>query len=118
MALTKMVPSASDVTLEATVTLHAPTTRTQARLALWAAFLGGSFASGAFNGFNNFTLSLWLSSFTTSYLLINLLANTRSFEGAIVAPLVGAWSDRIWLGWLGRRRPFILVGGVGSGLLL
>jgi maltose/moltooligosaccharide transporter len=51
-------------------------------------------------------------------LLLGLLGNSRSFEGAIVAPLVGAWSDRTWAGWLGRRRPFILVGGLVSAVLL
>ncbi len=103
---------------EAATTVIAPRTVSRGRTALWGAYLAGSLGVGAFNGFNNFTLSLWLSGFTTSYLLINLLANTRSFEGAVVAPLVGAWSDRTWLGWLGRRRPFILVGGTACGLLL
>src|SRR5437879_4836955 len=78
------------------------------------AYLGCSFGVGVFNAFNNFTLALWLSGFTTSYLLIGLLGNSRSFEGAVVSPLAGAWSDRIWIGWLGRRRPFILVGGLTS----
>src|SRR5919201_1255529 len=55
---------------------------------------------------------------TTSYLLIGLLGNTRSFESALVSPLFGAWSDRTWAGWLGRRRPFILAGGLFSALLL
>ncbi len=82
------------------------------------AFLGGSFAIGVFSAFNNFTMSLWLHSFISSLLLISLLGNSRSFEGAIVSPLTGAWSDRIWLGWLGRRRPFILVGGLLAAVLL
>jgi maltose/moltooligosaccharide transporter len=103
---------------ELATTVIAPRAATRDRAALWAAYLAGSLGVGAFNGFNNFTLSLWLSGFTSSYLLINLLANTRSFEGAVAAPLVGAWSDRTWLGWLGRRRPFILLGGITSGLLL
>jgi maltose/moltooligosaccharide transporter len=78
------------------------------------AYLGCSFSVGVFNAFNNFTLALWLAGLTSSYLLIGLLGNSRSFEGAIVSPLAGAWSDRTWAGWLGRRRPFILVGGLLS----
>ncbi|HEX2323989.1 MAG TPA: MFS transporter [Chloroflexota bacterium] len=82
------------------------------------AYLGCSLSIGVFAAFNNFTLSLWLTTFTTSYFLIALLGNTRSFEGAVVSPLFGAWSDRVWAGWLGRRRPFILVGGLLSALIL
>jgi maltose/moltooligosaccharide transporter len=82
------------------------------------AYLGCSLSIGVFSAFNNFTLSLWLSGFTTSYVLISLLGNTRSVEGLVVSPLAGLWSDRVWLGWLGRRRPFILVGGLTSALLL
>lgn len=80
--------------------------------------LGASFGVGVFSAFNNFTLSLWLATFTSSYLLIGVLANSRSFVGAIVSPLTGAWSDRIWLGRLGRRRPFILVGGTLAAVAL
>jgi MFS family permease len=84
------------------------------------AYLGCSFGTGAFAAFNNFTLTLWLAAFTDSYLLIGLLGSSRAFVGAVVSPLVGAWSDRVWLGWLGRRRPFILAGtalaGVGMAL--
>ncbi|HEX2515543.1 MAG TPA: MFS transporter [Chloroflexota bacterium] len=82
------------------------------------AYLGCSLSIGVFAAFNNFTLSLWLTTFTTSYFLIALLGNTRSFEGAVVSPVFGAWSDRVWAGWLGRRRPFILVGGLLSALIL
>ena len=82
------------------------------------AYLACSFGIGVFSGFNTFTLPLWLASFTTSYLLIGLLGNTRSLEGALVSPLFGVWSDRVWLGWLGRRRPFILVGGLLSAAIL
>jgi MFS family permease len=82
------------------------------------AYLGCSFGIGVFSAFNNFTLTLWLAGFTSSYLLLGLLGNSKSFEGAIVSPLVGAWSDHVWAGWLGRRRPFILVGGLLSAALL
>jgi maltose/moltooligosaccharide transporter len=82
------------------------------------AYLGCSFSIGVFSAFNNFTLTLWLAGFTTSYLLLGLLGNSKSFEGAIISPLTGVWSDRLWLGWLGRRRPFILVGGLLSAALL
>ncbi|GAC1437448.1 MAG: SLC45 family MFS transporter [Chloroflexota bacterium] len=66
-----------------------------------------AFGGGFFYAFNNFILPLILP--TKNVLLINLLSNTRSVEGAIIQPLVGAWSDRIWTR-LGRRRPFMLVG--------
>jgi Na+/melibiose symporter-like transporter len=82
------------------------------------AYLGCSLSIGVFSAFNNFTLALWLSTLTSSYLVISLFGNTRSFEGAIVQPVVGAWSDRTWAGWLGRRRPFILAGGLTSAALL
>jgi MFS family permease len=82
------------------------------------AYLGCSFSIGTFSAFNNFTLTLWLTGFTGSYLLLGLLGNTRSLEGSIVSPLVGRWSDGVWLGRLGRRRPFILVGGLLSAALL
>ena len=83
-----------------------------------ACFLAGSFGVGVFVAFNNYTLPLWLAGFTSSYVLISLLGNSKSLEGAVVAPLVGAWSDRTWLGWLGRRRPFIVVGGTTAGLVM
>lgn len=104
----------TDVTPDSQVSIERP----GARARLWAAYLGASFSIGVFSAFNNFTLTLWLSGLTSSYLILGLLGNTRSFEGAFVSPLVGAWSDRVWLGWLGRRRPFILVGGLLSALLL
>jgi MFS family permease len=80
------------------------------------AFLGCSFGTGVFSAFNNFTLTLWLAPFASSYLLISLLGNSRAFVGALVSPAVGGWSDRVWLGRLGRRRPFILAGTVLAGL--
>jgi MFS family permease len=86
----------------------------------WLAYLGCSFGTGVFSAFNNFTLTLWLATFVDSYLLLGLLGNSRAFVGALVSPAIGGWSDRIWLGWLGRRRPFILAGtllaGVGMAL--
>jgi MFS family permease len=82
------------------------------------AYLGCSLSIGVFAAFNNFTLSLWLATFTTSYFLIAMLGNTRSFEGALVSPAFGAWSDRSWAGWLGRRRAFILVGGLLSAAIM
>jgi MFS family permease len=88
------------------------------RFARLLPYLGCSFAIGVFNGFNNFTLPLWLGVFIGSYALISLLANTRGFLGSIISPLAGAWSDRVWAGWLGRRRPFILGGGLVAAILM
>ena len=61
--------------------------------------------SGFYAAFNNAALPLLIP--TGNVLLLNLLSNTRSIEGAAVQPVIGAWSDRIWTRW-GRRRPFML----------
>jgi maltose/moltooligosaccharide transporter len=77
-----------------------------ARMLLYAA---GSVGTGAFYAFNNFVLPPLLKSFGAPDLLIGLLSSTRSLEGALIQPTVGAYSDRVWTRF-GRRRPFILVG--------
>lgn len=46
----------------------------------WA-YLCCNFAMGTFAAFNNFTLTLWLSGFTSSYLIIGLMGNSRSSRG-------------------------------------
>lgn len=84
----------------------------------WIGYVGCALSIGVFYAFNNFTLTLWLSGLTASLLLLSLLGNSKSVEGAIIAPIVGSWSDRTWAGPLGRRRVFILVGGVTSGILM
>jgi maltose/moltooligosaccharide transporter len=50
---------------------------------------------------------LYLTNLGASAVLVGLLDNQRSFEGAIIQPVVGAWSDRTWTR-LGRRRPFVV----------
>src|SRR6185295_10115419 len=79
---------------------HRVSERALSRLTLHQrlAFLGCSVGIGVFSAFNNFTLTLWLATFTNSYLLLGLLGNTRTFEGAIVSPVAGAASDALWLG--------------------
>lgn len=72
-------------------------------------YSAGSIGTGAFYSFNNFVLPPILKSFGAPDLLIGLLSSTRSIEGAVIQPTVGALSDRVWTR-LGRRRPFILVG--------
>jgi maltose/moltooligosaccharide transporter len=69
----------------------------------------GNFGSGAWFAFNNFILPLFLDALHVPAPAIGLLASTRSVEGSVLQPVVGAWSDRIWTQRLGRRRPFIAV---------
>jgi len=72
-------------------------------------YSAGSIGSGAFFAFNNFILPLVLKGLGAPDLLFGLLSNTRSIEGVVIQPTVGALSDRIWTRF-GRRRPFIAVG--------
>lgn len=64
-----------------------------------------SVGAGFFYAFNNAVLPLLLRG--ANPLLVNLLSNTRSIEGAVIQPAVGAWSDRVWTRF-GRRRVFML----------
>src|SRR5215472_6280247 len=73
-----------------------------------AAYAAGSLGTGAFYAFNNFVLPPILKSFGAPDLLIGLLSSTRSIEGALIQPTVGALSDRVWTPF-GRRRPFMLI---------
>ncbi len=72
------------------------------------AYGAGQVAAGVFYAFNNVTLPLYLSLYTSNAILIGWLSSTRSFEQSIVQPVVGAWSDRTWVPRLGRRAPFFL----------
>src|SRR5438477_4892110 len=72
-------------------------------------YSAGSIGTGAFYSFNNFVLPPILKSFGAPDLLIGLLSSTRSIEGAVIQPTIGALSDRVWTRF-GRRRPFILIG--------
>lgn len=71
-------------------------------------YSAGSIGTGAFFAFNNFVLPPILKGLGASDLLIGLLSSTRSIEGVVIQPAVGAVSDHIWTR-LGRRRPFIVV---------
>jgi Na+/melibiose symporter-like transporter len=78
-------------------------------------YSAGSIGSGAFFAFNNFILPLVLRGLGAPDLVFGLLSNTRSIEGVVIQPTVGALSDRIWTRF-GRRRPFIAVGILLSAL--
>lgn len=83
-----------------------PARLTRTTTALYSA---GSIGAGAFYAFNNFVLPQLLKAAGASDLLTGLLSSTRSIEGAIIQPTVGALSDRT-RSRLGRRRPYIAVG--------
>lgn len=80
-----------------------------------ALYSAASIGTGAFFAFNNFVLPPILKSFGAPDLLTGLLSSTRSIEGVVIQPTVGAISDRIWTRF-GRRRPFMLVGIAFSAL--
>ena len=81
-----------------------PLTRTKTAL-----YSAGSIGAGAFFAFNNFVLPQLLKAAGAGDLLTGLLSSTRSIEGAIIQPTVGALSDRT-RSRFGRRRPFIALG--------
>lgn len=72
-------------------------------------YSAGSIGAGAFFAFNNFILPLALKALGAPDLITGLLSNTRSIEGVVIQPTVGALSDRIWTRF-GRRRPIIAMG--------
>jgi maltose/moltooligosaccharide transporter len=72
------------------------------------AYATGNIGANAVFALNSFILPLFLAPLGASLTLIGALTSARSAEGVIVAPLIGAWSDRTWTR-IGRRRPFILV---------
>jgi Na+/melibiose symporter-like transporter len=72
-------------------------------------YSAGSIGAGAFFAFNNFVLPQLLRAAGAGDLLIGLLASTRSIEGAVIQPVIGALSDRTRTR-LGRRRPYIAIG--------
>ena len=61
-----------------------------------ALYSAASIGTGAFFAFNNFVLPPILKSFGAPDLLTGLLSSTRSIEGVVIQPTVGAVSDRIW----------------------
>ena len=78
-------------------------------------YSAGSIGSGAFFAFNNFILPLALKGLGAPDLVLGLLSNTRSIEGVVIQPTIGALSDRVWTRF-GRRRPFIAAGILLSAL--
>lgn len=94
-------PSAAIADAEGAEPLVAPLTAGRA-----LAYSAGSIGAGAFFAFNNFVLPQLLRAAGAGDLLTGLLSSTRSLEGAVIQPAIGALSDRTRTR-LGRRRPFI-----------
>jgi maltose/moltooligosaccharide transporter len=46
--------------------------------------------------------------------IMSLLWLPAPLTGIVVAPLIGTASDKTWLGWLGRRRPYFLGGAFAA----
>ena len=76
-----------------------------------AVFSCGAFGANVVYGFLNLAAGLYLGRYPqVPTWAVGLLAQERSLAGAIVQPIVGAWSDRTRTR-IGRRKPFI-IGGV------
>jgi hypothetical protein len=57
-----------------------------------AGFCAAAGGAGFYYAFSNAALPLLIPS--SNVLLLNLMSNTRSIEGTIVQPIIGAWSDK------------------------
>ncbi len=74
-------------------------------------FASGAFGSNVVYGFLNLAAGLYLGRYPqVPTWAVGLLSQERSLAGAVVQPIVGAWSDRTRTR-IGRRKPFI-IGGV------
>ncbi len=87
----------------------APPARGRISLPRMFAYSAASVGMGFFYALNNFSLPLFLKDYTSSNALIGILSSARTFEGSLVQPVIGAWSDRIWTP-MGRRKPFFVLG--------
>lgn len=63
---------------------------------------------GTFFAINNALIAPYLSKFTSNAIILGLMSNSHSAEGAIIQPLIGGASDRCRSPF-GKRRPFMLV---------
>jgi Na+/melibiose symporter-like transporter len=76
-----------------------------------AIFASGTFGANVVYGFLNLAAGLYLGRYPqVPAWAVGLLSQERSLAGAVVQPIVGAWSDRTRTR-IGRRKPFI-IGGV------
>jgi Na+/melibiose symporter-like transporter len=74
-------------------------------------FASGAFGANVVYGFLNLAAGLYLGHYPeVPTWAVGLLSQERSLAGALVQPIVGAWSDRTRTP-IGRRKPFI-IGGV------
>lgn len=102
-------PSLAATSAEVKVAEEASTEEEKFPLRTAVNYSVANFGASFFYGMFNFAMPLYLGSYNLPAWLIGLLANERSFIGAIVQPVVGRISDRTRTP-LGRRRPFFLIG--------
>lgn len=73
-------------------------------------FAFGNLGANAVYSFLNLSVGLYLERYPAVPIwAVGLLSQERSFAGAFVQPLVGAWSDRTRTR-IGRRKPFFIAG--------
>lgn len=77
----------------------------------------GGFSQGIYAAFTNAVLPLLLSLYTVNTVLIGVLVTAATFEGAIAPLIIGPVSDR-FRSTLGRRKPFLVAGTMGTAFFL
>lgn len=111
MPVTRVDAASRDLAPDEKVAVKGKTASTAVNLARRQKILYGSgrFGEGVYTAMNNAILVPYLTTLTGNPFLLGYLGSTKTWEGAIIQPFIGRWSDRT-RSPLGRRLPFILVG--------
>jgi hypothetical protein len=94
---------------------HRPLLTQQARVPwIWVIFICVAWLTIVYSGFvTQVALPLTLRRYTDDTRLIGFVSGVGGMLGIVIGPVCNYLSDRLWTRF-GRRRPFLLIGGLGT----